>query len=174
MSTLAVLLKESWGNVEDQADDLANNFYARIFRADPDLRELFPVAMTEQRTRWVQSLVSIIQMVDDPDSLDEYLGRLGRAHRRFHVEPQHYGVVGEALMTSLREYAGDRWSIEYDQAWRDAYDTMAVRMLTAAEKAARTPAFWHAEVVAHERRARDIGVFSVRPLADFPYRAGQY
>src|SRR5215470_14015237 len=149
MSTLAVLLKESWGYIEDRADDLANNFYARVFLADPSLRELFPVEMTDQRTRLVQSLVSVIQMVDDPDALDDFLGRLGRAHRRFHVEPQHYGVVGVALMASLREYAGERWSIEYDQAWRDAYDTMAIRMLTAAERATRAPAFWHAEVVAN-------------------------
>ena len=174
MSTLAVLLKESWGYVEDRSDDLANNFYARIFLEDPSLRELFPVAMTEQRTRSVQSLVSIIQMVDDPDSLEGYLSALGRAHRRFHVEPQHYGVVGVALMASLREYAGDRWTIEYDQAWRDAYDTIATRMLTAAERANHSPAFWHAEVVAHERRGRDIGVLTVKPLMQYPFKAGQY
>jgi NAD(P)H-flavin reductase/hemoglobin-like flavoprotein len=174
MSTLAVLLKESWGYIEDRADDLANNFYARIFLADPSLRELFPVAMTDQRSRWVQALVSVIQTVDNPDALDEFMDRLGRSHRRFHVEPQHYGVVGVALLASLREYAGDRWSIEYDQAWRDAYDTMAVRMLTSAERATRTPAFWHAEVVAHERRARDIAVITVRPLTTYAFRAGQY
>jgi NAD(P)H-flavin reductase/hemoglobin-like flavoprotein len=174
MSTLAVLLKESWGYIEDRADDLANNFYARVFLADPSLRELFPVAMTDQRSRWIQSLVSIIQMVDNPDALEEFLDRLGKGHRRFHVEPQHYGVVGVALLASLREYAGDRWSIEYDQAWRDAYDTMAIRMLTAAERDTRTPAFWHGEVVAHERRARDIAVFTVAPLTPYPFKAGQY
>ena len=174
MSTLAVLLKESWGYIEDRADDLANNFYARVFFADPSLRELFPVAMTDQRSRWVQALVSVIQTVDNPDALDEFMDRLGRSHRRFHVEPQHYGVVGVALLAALREYAGDRWSIEYDQAWRDAYDTMAIRMLTAAERSTRTPAFWHAEVVAHERRARDIAVITVRPLMTYPFRAGQY
>jgi NAD(P)H-flavin reductase len=115
-----------------------------------------------------------MQMVDDPDAMDDFLGKLGRAHRRFHVEPQHYGTVAVALMASLREYAGDRWSIEYDQAWRDAYDIMAIRMLTAAEKDSRTPAFWHAEVVGHERRARDIAVFTVRPLMPYPFEAGQY
>ena len=174
MSTLAVLLKESWSHVEDRADDLANHFYARVFLADPSLRELFPVPMMEQRSRLVHSLVSIIQMVDDPEALDEYLGNLGRAHRRFHVEPQHYGVVGQALIASLREYAGERWSIEYDQAWRDAYDTMAIRMLTAAERDTKTPAFCHAEVVAHERRTKDIAVFTVRPLMPYPFQAGQY
>jgi NAD(P)H-flavin reductase/hemoglobin-like flavoprotein len=174
MSTLAVLLKESWGYVEDRADDLANNFYARIFLEDPSLRELFPVAMTDQRFRWVQSLISVMQMVDDPEALDDFLGKLGRAHRRFHVEPQHYGVVGVALLNSLREYAGERWTIEYDQAWRDAYDLIAIRMLTAAERAARTPAFWHAEVVDHERRTCDVAVFTVRPLMPYPHRAGQY
>jgi NAD(P)H-flavin reductase/hemoglobin-like flavoprotein len=174
MSTLAVLLKESWSHVEDRADDLVNHLYARMFLEDPNLRDLFPVAMTEQRSRLIHGIVSIIQTVDDPDALSAHLGALGRSHRRFHVEPQHYGIVGTALLESLKEYAGDHWSIEYDQAWRDAYDLMATQMLTAAERNSRTPAYWHAEVIGHERRGRDIAVVLCRPLTSFSYQAGQY
>ena len=129
------MLKESWSHVEADADRMATDFYARIFRADPNLRELFPLAMTEQRARLLVALVTVLQMIDDPDRLDQHLRRLGRDHRRYHVEPEHYGVFGAALLESLREFSGEHWCIEYDQAWRDAYDAMAGRMLTGAQDA---------------------------------------
>lgn len=174
MSTLAILLKESWLAVEDQADELAQEFYARLFVADPGLRELFPVEMTGQRSRFVQALVAVMQSVDEPERFDALLRALGRSHRRFHVEPQHYALVGTALLESLRSRAADQWSIEFDQAWRDVYDSMATRMLSGAEREATNPAFWPAEVIAHERRGRDVAVITCRPLLPYDFRAGQY
>lgn len=174
VSALALLLKESWSFVEADADEMANYFYARIFHADPDLRELFPVVMTEQRSRLITALASILQTVDDPDRFDQVVRRLGRNHRKYHVDPEHYGIVGTALLDALRKYCGDRWSVEYDQAWRDTYDAIAARMLAGAESNPATQPFWHAEVISHARRARDIAVFTCRPIAWFTFQAGQY
>jgi NAD(P)H-flavin reductase/hemoglobin-like flavoprotein len=174
VSMLALVLKESWSHVEADADRLATDLYARLFRADPDLRELFPLAMTEQRARLLVAIVSFMQMIDDPDRLDQHLRRLGRDHRRYQVEPEHYGLFGAALLESLREFSGPRWCIEYDQAWRDAYDAMATRMLTGAQSGTPAPAYWHAEVISHHRPTHDVAVFSCRPLNPLPYRAGQY
>jgi NAD(P)H-flavin reductase/hemoglobin-like flavoprotein len=171
---LAVLLKESWTNVEDRADDLANSFYARMFLADPDLRELFPVSMVDQRRRMLDGLVSAIASVDDPDRFGDLMSGLGRDHRRFHVAPEHYAIAGNALLGALREYSGEHWCIEYDQAWRDAYDAMAGQMLESSERDYHQPAFWAAEVLTHERRGRDIAVMQVRPVERYPFRAGQY
>ena len=70
MSMLAVLLKESWAQVEDEADELANLFYARLFLADPGLRELFPVDMTAHRARLLETLRTVIQTIDDPENFD--------------------------------------------------------------------------------------------------------
>jgi NAD(P)H-flavin reductase len=36
-----------------------------------------------------------------------------------------------------------------------------------------TPAWWDAEIVAHERRGYDVALLRVRPEAAYPYRAGQ-
>jgi NAD(P)H-flavin reductase/hemoglobin-like flavoprotein len=175
MNTLAMLLKESWTLVEAQADDLANNFYARIFLADPDIRELFPIEMSGQRSRFLDALVHIISTIDDPERFNEFLRALGRDHHsRFHVTNRHYGVVGAALLDALRQYAADAWTIEYDQAWRDAYHTIATTMLSGVDADQGRPAYWHAEVVAHERRGRDIAVFTCRPVARMEFRAGQY
>jgi NAD(P)H-flavin reductase/hemoglobin-like flavoprotein len=171
---LGSLLKESWTVMEDQADDLVNSFYSRMFLAEPDLRELFPVSMADQRARLVEALVAAIDTVDDPDRFGALMMGLGRAHRRFHVAPEHYAIAGPALLGALREFAGEHWCIEYDQAWRDLYDAMATQMLAGAEREALTPPFWAAEVVAHERRGQDVAVLRLRPFAEYPFRAGQY
>jgi NAD(P)H-flavin reductase/hemoglobin-like flavoprotein len=174
MGNLSRLLKESWTLVEEQQDKVAGYFYARMFLSNPHLRELFPVHMDVQRARLLGAIVNSVQTIGDPERFEEYLRALGRDHRKFHVEPEHYDVVRDALLEAFRTFAGEQWSIEYDQAWIDAYDMIARKMLAGAADDPNPP-FWHAQVLTHERRSRDIAVFTCRPL-QYPleFRAGQY
>jgi NAD(P)H-flavin reductase/hemoglobin-like flavoprotein len=173
MGDLGRLLKESWSLVEEHQDKVAGYFYARLFLSYPDLRDLFPVHMDVQRSRLLNAIVTAVQSIDDADKFTDYLRALGRDHRKFHVEPEHYEVVGGALIEAMRVHAGEQWSVEYDQAWADAYAKIASVMLQGAETDTNPP-FWYAEVVAHERRATDVSVFTVLPMQPFEFRAGQY
>ena len=174
MSSLSRILKESWALVEEHQEKLASYFYARIFLSNPQVRDLFPVQMDVQRARLLGAIVTAVQSVDDPERFDDYLSSLGRDHRKFHVTPEQYDVVGAALMEALRTFAGGEWSPEYDQAWRDAYAVIARKMIAGAEEDADKPPYWHAEVLFHERRSRDIAVLTARPLQQVDFRAGQY
>jgi NAD(P)H-flavin reductase/hemoglobin-like flavoprotein len=174
MYSMSRLLKESWTLVEEQQDKLASYFYARMFLSNPQLRDLFPVQMDVQRARLLGAIVSAVQTVDDPERFSEYLRSLGRDHRKFHTEPEHYEAVGVALLDALRTFAGEQWSVEYDQAWRDGYDRIARAMMRGAEEDAGNPAYWHAEVIGHDRRSRDIAVFTCKALQPIPYEPGQY
>src|SRR5262245_3308663 len=98
MTSLSRLLKESWTLVEDRADELAQDFYARVFLADPSIRELFPISMRATNSRLLESIVRAIQTVEDPFAFDGYLRGLGRDHRKFHATPEHYGLMGVALL----------------------------------------------------------------------------
>ncbi|MBV1850561.1 globin domain-containing protein [Catellatospora tritici] len=173
MAELARLLKESWSLVDEQQDRMAAYFYARMFTIDPKLRDMFPVAMDVQRSRLLGAIVTAIQTLEDPERFAEYLGSLGRDHRKFSVQPEHYETVGRSLIDALRAYGADQWSLEYDQAWRDAYDVIARVMITGAAED-RGPAYWYAQVLTHERRGLDTAVFTCRPIEPLPYRAGQY
>ena len=174
MSNLSRLLKESWILVEEQQDKLASHFYARMFLSNPQLRDLFPIHMDVQRSRLLGAIVTAVQSVEDPERFDEYLRSLGRDHRKFHVLPEHYGVVGAALFDALRTFAGEQWSVEYDQAWRDAYEVIAAKMMSGAQADSTNPPYWHAEVLYHERRGTDIAVITCRPMQPLEFRAGQY
>jgi ferredoxin-NADP reductase/hemoglobin-like flavoprotein len=173
MGDLERLLKESWSLVEEDQDKVASHFYARLFLSYPGVRDLFPVQMQVQRARLLGAIVTAVQTLGDPERLDAYLQALGRDHRKFQVEPEHYEAVGIALIEAMRTYAGEQWVVEYDQAWADAYAMIAAKMLAGAQ-ADDSPPYWHAEVVAHERRAKDIAVFTVAPMQPLPFRAGQY
>src|SRR5436305_13679339 len=133
MNSLSQILKESWTLVEEQQDKVAATFYARMCVSNPQLRDMFPIQMDVQRRRLLGAIVSTIQNFDDPDRVDEYLRSLGRDHRKFHVERQHYAQVKSALLGALREFGGDRWTIQYDQAWSDIYDVIASTMIAGAE-----------------------------------------
>ncbi|GAA2601046.1 FAD-binding oxidoreductase [Dactylosporangium fulvum] len=174
MSNLSRLLKESWTLVEEQQDKVAGYFYARMFLDNPQLRDLFPVQMDVQRSRLLGAIVTAVQTSGDPDRFADYLQALGRDHRKFHVEAQHYDIVGNALIEALRTFAGDEWSYEYEQAWRDGYAAIAHKMIEGADADNANPPYWHAEVLHHERRSRDIAVITCRPMQPLEFRAGQY
>jgi NAD(P)H-flavin reductase/hemoglobin-like flavoprotein len=171
--SISALLKESWGLVEDRQDKLAGYFYARLFTSHPELRQMFPVTMDVQRSRLLGALVTAVQRFDEPDEIDGYLRALGRDHRKFAVEPDHYPMVKDALIAALRDFAGEQWCLVYEQAWSDVYDLIAARMIAGAAEDDGPP-YLYAEVLTHERRGPDIAVLTCRPTQPLRFRAGQY
>ncbi|MDH6114130.1 NAD(P)H-flavin reductase/hemoglobin-like flavoprotein [Kitasatospora sp. MAP12-15] len=169
------LIRESFALLRDSGDKLTAHFYATLFLHNPEVRAFFPPAMDSQRDRLFQALAGAVRMLDRPEELTTFLRQLGRDHRKYGVQSAHYDAVGSALLASLRKFAGEAWTEEYERAWAQAYGQIADAMSGAAEEeAGLTPASWLAEVVGHELRTPDRAVLTLRPDAPFPYRAGQY
>lgn len=174
MSSDAQLLKESLALVENMYDKMTGYFYARLFVENPPLRNMFPLAMDTQRDRLFRSLVSIVQGIERPELLVPYLQQLGRDHRKFGVQPEHYDAIGRALIGAVKEYSYGNWEDETEAAWWRAYSIAARTMIDAAERASGAPAYWLGEVVRHELRTEDIAVLWLRTDHPYPFEAGQY
>ncbi|MGP3631939.1 globin domain-containing protein [Streptomyces sp. 24-1644] len=169
------LIHRTLAEVGPVADRATAYFYALLFIRHPDLRALFPVAMDVQRDRLFRAILAAADRLDDPDALAEYLGGLGRGHRKYGTKPTHYPAVGEALLGALSRYAPVTWSGEVEGAWVRAYTTISQIMIDAAAEEERSaPALWQAEVVSHDLRTPDIAVLTVRPDQAYPFLAGQY
>jgi len=173
MSVNPHLVKESFTHVEPFADNMTAYFYGRLFAEDPKLRALFPAAMDTQRDRIFHALTRIVWSLDSPGTLDAYLSQLGRDHRKFGVCPEHFPVLGRALIATLRKFSAGSWTAEIEEAWEQAYETAAQIMINGATEDPG-PAWWIGEVVEHERRSHDIAVFTVRPGTRYPFTAGQH
>jgi NAD(P)H-flavin reductase/hemoglobin-like flavoprotein len=161
--------------LEPIADAAMTYFYGQLFAMDTEIRAMFPAAMDVQRRRFFRALVRMAQDQDDPDLLVPYLEQLGRAHRKFGVREQHYGVFRRALLATVHRFAARDWDEATQRAWERAYDRAVDIMIDAAERdAAHTPAWWIGTVTATELRGPDIAVLTVAPEQPLSYRPGQY
>ncbi|ARZ69029.1 flavohemoprotein [Streptomyces albireticuli] len=131
--------------------------------------------MDAQRDRLFKALLTAAEHADDAAALTAYLSRLGRGHRKYGTLPTHYPAVGECLIAALTRYAAACWDEAAEAAWVRVYTAISQIMIdAAAEDEAKSPAWWQAEIVSHERRTRDIAVVTVRPDQPYPFLAGQY
>jgi NAD(P)H-flavin reductase/hemoglobin-like flavoprotein len=149
-------------------------FYSLLFTASPELRAMFPLAMDEQRRALSAALARCVWSMDNPQSLHEYLAQLGRDHRKYGVQEQHYQVFGHTLSTALRLANAASWTRETAAAWDTAISHICTVMAAAAQDAAAEPPWWVAEVTRHERRSPDLAVLTVRPGQPFAFEPGQY
>ena len=169
------LIDESLRLLGDQVDRVVGYFYAAMFVEAPHLRSLFPAAMDTQRDRLFRALTGAVGNMAAPERLTEQLTALGRDHRKYGVRPEHYDVLGRALITALQHHHQNVWVPELEAAWQKAYGVMADRMIEGASEAAtREPAWWKGEIVAHERRCDDLAVLVVRTDRPYDYEPGQY
>lgn len=129
------LVRESWGKVEPIADDAAGLFYGRLFERRPDLRPLFKGNMQTQGRKLMQMIGFCVRSLDDPDTLIPQVRALGRRHRDYGVQPEHYDIVGEALLWTLGKGLGDGFTSEVEAAWTETYDVLARTMMEAAAQA---------------------------------------
>jgi NAD(P)H-flavin reductase/hemoglobin-like flavoprotein len=161
--------------LEPIADAAMTYFYGQLFAMDNEIRAMFPAAMDVQRKRFFRALVRIAEDQDDPAELARYLEQLGRAHRKFGVREQHYGLFRRALLATLHRFAAQAWDDTTQRAWERAYDHAVDIMIDAAESdAEHTPAWWIGTVTATELRGPDIAVLTVAPQEPLSYRPGQY
>ncbi|MFI6656956.1 globin domain-containing protein [Streptomyces sp. NPDC050523] len=171
----ALLIRRTMTEVTPIADQVTSYFYARLFVRHPDLRALFPAAMDMQRDRLFRALLRAAEHMDDTEALVAQLQSLGRGHRKYGTRAEHYPAVGECLIGALSRHASGSWNAETEAAWIRAYTTISQIMIdSAAADERRAPAWWHAEIVAHELRTSDVAVVTVRPDQPYPFLAGQY
>jgi NAD(P)H-flavin reductase len=167
----APAMRANFAKAAATGDEAPLYFYSHLFLSHPETRSLFPVSMAHQRDRLFAALGDVVARVDDLDSLVPILQQLGRDHRKFGALAAHYPAVGASLLATL-EHFDDEWDDHLRDTWAAAYEVVAKVMIDAADEAADDPAWWEAEVVAHERRSVDIAVLTIRPQPRLDYLPG--
>jgi NAD(P)H-flavin reductase len=166
-------LRASWARVAMHGAQVPGHFYARLFIAHPELRDMFPVSMAAQHDRLVGALGAVVSNVDNLPAVVPVVEGLGRDHRKFDVRPEHFPLVGEALVGTLAHFLGEDWTPDLAADWTEAYQLVSGVMIGAANAVENTPAWWDTEIIDHERRGFDVAVLRLRPQTHYPFRAGQ-
>lgn len=133
-----LLVRDAWDHLEPRAEALVAGFYARLFAADPAVKELFRYAdPAEQPKKLLDMLVTIVHGLAEPARIRPVLEDLGRRHVDYGVVPAHYDTVGRALLGAIEAELGPRWTPAMAAAWTALYGDLRATMLAGA---ARHPA----------------------------------
>ena len=129
-------LETSFDLVAPRGEELMDEFYARLFEAAPAVMPLFAATdMQNQKAMLLGALVLLRKSLRDLDAIVPTLRKLGARHVEYGASPDHYPVVGEALIGAMAAMAGSGWSSTHESAWREAFAVVAGAMLEGASAA---------------------------------------
>ena len=127
-------LETSFDHIAPRGDQLVDLFYSRLFAVAPHVKPLFAdTDLKRQKAMLLAALILLRKSLRDLDSVTPTLRDMGARHVRYGAQPQHYPVVGEVLIASMAQVAGEAWTPEYQQAWTEAFAVVAGVMLEGAE-----------------------------------------
>ena len=128
------VLEASFRLVEESCENFPMSFYQNLFREYPEIQPLFAhTAMDQQGNHLFDSLKFVVLNLRKPEVLEQGLKGLGTRHVKYGVLPQHYPMVGNALLITLAAFAGEAWTPEVKQAWVEAYTAITALMLAGAD-----------------------------------------
>jgi len=130
-------LETSFDHVAPRGDELVEVFYERLFTVAPAVRPLFAgTDLKRQKAMLLAALVLLRKSLRDLESVTPKLRDLGARHVRYGALPEHYPVVGQVLIASMAEIAGEAWTLEYELAWTEAFAVVSGAMLDGAASVA--------------------------------------
>ena len=133
MSLNAELLEQSFELVKPRANEFAASFYENLFALYPEAKPLFASTdMKKQQKKLLNALVLVVENLRHPGALEAALLDLGFRHVNYGTLPEHYPLVGDALLQTFEQYLQQDWTPEVKQAWADAYDGITQIMCQGA------------------------------------------
>jgi hemoglobin-like flavoprotein len=126
------LVQDSFSKVAPISDQAAVIFYDRLFEVAPQVRALFPDEMSEQRKKLMATLAVVVNGLTNLEAVLPAASALAKRHVGYGAKPEHYPVVGGALLWTLEKGLGEAWTPELAQAWASAYGTLSGFMMSEA------------------------------------------
>jgi hemoglobin-like flavoprotein len=130
------LVRDSFGVIAPNAEAVASIFYTRLFELDPALRRLFKGDMAAQGRKLMAMIATAVANLHNLGAVIPAVEQLGVRHVGYGVTDQDYNTVGSALLWTLEQELGDRFTPATRAAWTECYVTLAGVM----QQSARTTA----------------------------------
>jgi hemoglobin-like flavoprotein len=129
-STQIKLVQESFAKVAPISEQAAVLFYDRLFEVAPSVKAMFPADMSGQRKKLMATLAVVVNGLSNLQSILPAASALARRHVSYGAKPEHYPVVGGALLWTLEKGLGEAWTPEVAAAWTAAYGTLSAYMIS--------------------------------------------
>ena len=126
------LVQDSFAKVAPISEQAASLFYDRLFEVAPQVRAMFPDDLTEQRKKLMATLAVVVNGLTNLPAILPAASALAKRHVGYGAKPEHYPVVGSALLWTLEKGLGGAWTPDVAEAWTAAYGTLSGYMIAEA------------------------------------------
>ena len=145
------LLQRSLALIEPMIDEIAEAFYAKLFKIAPDLRSVFDFGPEKRQEKLRRTLDEFLKLqihshltlpVTGAASAEVSVPgvhKLAESHYRYGARPEHFAAMKEALFQTFRTFLGDSFDAETASVWTEAYDMIAGSMVRVMRHEARPP-----------------------------------
>lgn len=182
------IVKSTAPILQEHGETLTKNFYKRMFSHNPEVAPYFnPANQAEgtQQRALAGAICAYAANIDNLEVLGGAVELIAHKHASLMIKPEHYPIVGENLLASIREVLGEGATDDVINAWGEAYGFLA-DILTGREKQiyednAEKPGGWDGfrnfKIEKKEKESSVITSFYLKPedggaLPD--YLPGQY
>jgi nitric oxide dioxygenase len=128
------LVKNSWKVFRKMDPGFVGDvFYSKLFFENPKLRQMFPHSMDHQYQKLIEMLSVIISKLDRLNDITADIKAMALRHEGYGVKPQHYRLLGNALLWTMERGLGNDWNDKVKEAWSACYTKIAETMIAAVQ-----------------------------------------
>jgi nitric oxide dioxygenase len=120
----------------EHGEILTRHFYKRMFHHNPEVARFFNPANQQagsQQRALAGAITGYAANIDNLEVLGGAVELIAQKHASLLIKPEHYPIVGENLLASIKEVLGDGATDDVIQAWGEAYGFLA-SILSGREK----------------------------------------
>lgn len=126
-------IEASFERVKLHKSEFSAAFYSRLFAKYPELEPLFMrTDINRQGTKLYAALVLLVENLRHPVELERVLLPLGEKHIGYGATAEAFPKVGGTIIATLREFLGEDWTPELEDAWRYTLQAVTETMLRGA------------------------------------------
>jgi hemoglobin-like flavoprotein len=130
-----VLIKNSWKLFRGvDPVTIGDVFYSKLFLDAPEVVHLFKTPREEQSKKLIDMLSVIVSRLDRLDELTPEVEQLAIRHVHYGAKPEHYRLIGTALLWTLEKGLGVDWNEELKKAWSACFQILSSTMIRAATR----------------------------------------
>ncbi len=172
----------------EHGETLTRHFYKRMFEHNPEVAPYFNPAHQaagKQQRALAGAIIAYANNIENLEVLSGAVELIAQKHASLMIKSEHYPIIGENLLASIREVLGEAATDDIVNAWAEAYGFLA-NILTSREaeiyaENANKPGGWEGfkpfRVIRKEKESTNITSFYLAPADGTPlppFKPGQY
>lgn len=144
------IVKSTIPALQEHGVTITTLFYKRLLEAHPELKNIFNTAHQatgEQPAALAHAVWAYASNIDQPEALSTAVSLIGHKHASLGVLPEHYPIVGQHLLVSIKDVLGPAANEQVLNAWAAAYQELADMFINFEDELykqnRKTPGGWN-------------------------------